>query len=126
MDINSGIQVIDTITFTPCLYMEDGSEFLISSLVHPSTYLNKILVGSSGGRLRLINIRTGKVVHEFQRDFGSAVTVLKQTTALDVVSIGLNSGKVLLFNIKLDKVLHSFSHDAQITGIAFRFVIHSK
>ena len=38
-----------------------GDVFGISSMVHPSTYLNKILLGSSQGSLQLWNIRTGYV-----------------------------------------------------------------
>ncbi|EFO97947.1 hypothetical protein CRE_15003 [Caenorhabditis remanei] len=122
IDVSSGIHVIETEndTFQMSLLMEGSDNCEITSICHPSTYLNKIVVGSNEGRLRIINIRTGKVIHEFQRNFGSAITILEQTTALDVLAIGMANGEVLLFNVKLDKVLSTFRHDAKITNIAFR------
>jgi len=35
-----------------------AAEFLITSVVHPSTYLNKILIGSQQGTLHLWNLKT--------------------------------------------------------------------
>lgn len=35
------------------------SSFTATSLMHPATYLNKVLVGSQQGELQLWNIRTG-------------------------------------------------------------------
>ncbi|CAI2347351.1 unnamed protein product [Caenorhabditis sp. 36 PRJEB53466] len=121
VDRTSGINVIETTdNLTPYLFIEGGNTFEITSIVHPSTYLNKIVVASKDGRLRIVNIRTGRVVHEFSRNLGSSVTILEQTTAIDVIAIGLQSGKILLYNIKLDKILHTFRHDSSITNIAFR------
>lgn len=36
----------------------DSHRFQVSVLMHPSTYLNKVLVGSRQGSLQLWNIRT--------------------------------------------------------------------
>ncbi|EGT53710.1 hypothetical protein CAEBREN_23389 [Caenorhabditis brenneri] len=130
VDTSSGIHVIDTsatsdeVTAPPDLqlqlHLEGSDNFEITSICHPSTYLNKIVVGSNEGKLRIINIRTGKVIHEFQRNFGAKITILEQTTALDVLAIGMENGEVVLFNVKMDKVLGSFRHDAKISNIAFR------
>lgn len=38
----------------------------VTALVHPQTYLNKIVVGWSTGALELWNIRTGAMVHRFR------------------------------------------------------------
>lgn len=35
------------------------SSFTASTVMHPATYLNKVLVGSNEGELQLWNIRTG-------------------------------------------------------------------
>uniref|UniRef100_A0A1I7UA09 WD_REPEATS_REGION domain-containing protein n=1 Tax=Caenorhabditis tropicalis TaxID=1561998 RepID=A0A1I7UA09_9PELO len=122
IDTSSGIHVIDTPDdqFQKSLHMEGSESFEISSICHPSTYLNKIVLGSSQGRLRIVNIRSGKVIHEFQRDFGARITVLEQTTALDVLAIGMENGEIVLFNVKMDKVLGTYRHDSRITSIAFR------
>lgn len=34
--------------------------FVPTSLAHPPTYLNKVVVGSEGGALQLWNVRTGR------------------------------------------------------------------
>lgn len=36
----------------------DPARFLVTSLMHPSTYMNKVLLGSRQGELQLWNIRT--------------------------------------------------------------------
>ncbi|CAM9879754.1 unnamed protein product, partial [Phaeothamnion confervicola] len=40
--------------------------FVPSALVHPPTYLNKVVLGSTAGVLGLWNIRTGKRIHMFR------------------------------------------------------------
>ncbi|PIC32318.1 hypothetical protein B9Z55_012692 [Caenorhabditis nigoni] len=123
IDSNSGIHVIETTSenLQKSLHLEGNSEsFEISAICHPSTYLNKIVLGSASGKLRILNIRTGKVIHEFQREFGAKITHLEQTTALDVLAVGLENGEVFLFNVKMDKILGAFRHDTKVTNIAFR------
>ncbi|KYF46612.1 WD domain, G-beta repeat-containing protein [Toxoplasma gondii TgCatPRC2] len=39
---------------------------LFTALVHPPTYLNKVLVGFDSGALLLLNLRTGQVVHQLK------------------------------------------------------------
>ncbi|PWN53109.1 WD40 repeat-like protein [Violaceomyces palustris] len=39
--------------------------FRATSILHPSTYLNKILVASSDGQLQIWNLRTASLVHSF-------------------------------------------------------------
>ncbi|CBZ53894.1 hypothetical protein NCLIV_036760 [Neospora caninum Liverpool] len=39
---------------------------LFTALVHPPTYLNKVLVGFDSGCLMLLNLRTGQVVHQLR------------------------------------------------------------
>lgn len=44
----------------------DASGFEVTAMLHPSTYLNKILLGARDGTLQLWNIRTqyvGAVAH---------------------------------------------------------------
>ena len=74
----------------------------VTALAHPSTYLNKILFGSSQGKLQLWNLRSRSVdcwaltsitrsrqmIFEF-KGWGSAVTSLCQSPAVDVMAIGL-------------------------------------
>ncbi|KAJ1673979.1 rRNA-processing protein utp21, partial [Spiromyces aspiralis] len=46
------------------------SDFHISCMLHPSTYLNKLLLGSISGRLEIWNIKTRKRIYEI-KSFGS-------------------------------------------------------
>lgn len=94
--------------------------FKITAIMHPHTYINKVLIGSEQGSLQLWNIRHGKLIHTFD-GFGSRVTVLEQAPAIDVVGIGLANGKIILLNLKVDRVLMEFSQEwGIVTGLSFR------
>uniref|UniRef100_A0A8C5LVY1 WD repeat domain 36 n=1 Tax=Leptobrachium leishanense TaxID=445787 RepID=A0A8C5LVY1_9ANUR len=98
----------------------DKNSFAVSAIMHPSTYLNKILLGSHQGGLQLWNVKTNKLLFTFP-GWKSGVTVLQQAPALDVVAVGLTCGKIVLHNIKFDETLMSFQQDwGPITSISFR------
>ncbi|XP_066516110.1 WD repeat-containing protein 36 [Hoplias malabaricus] len=98
----------------------DKSSFEVSALMHPSTYLNKILFGSSQGSLQLWNVKSNKLLFTFP-GWASAVTVLQQTPAVDVVGIGLASGQIIIHNIKYDETVMKFQQDwGPITALSFR------
>lgn len=103
----------------------DSSTFRASTLLHPVTYVNKILVGSEQGPLQLWNIRAGILVHTFS-GWQSAVTALEQSPALDVVAIGLASGETIVHNLKFDETLMRFQQDwGPVTAVSFRTDGHS-
>ena len=94
--------------------------FVASSLLHPATYLNKILLGSTDGQLALWNIRTGSLVHAYDAPqlraaaagpnpspSSAAIVNLTQSPAVDVVAVGFADGHVLLHDIRLDESLFS-------------------
>ncbi|XP_030624689.1 WD repeat-containing protein 36 [Chanos chanos] len=98
----------------------DKMSFEVSALLHPSTYLNKILLGSSQGGLQLWNVKSNKLLYTFS-GWESAVTVLQQSPAVDVVGVGLASGQIILHNIKFDETLMKFQQDwGPITCLSFR------
>ncbi|XP_036385144.1 WD repeat-containing protein 36 [Megalops cyprinoides] len=100
--------------------MFDKASFEVSAIMHPSTYLNKILLGSCQGGLQLWNIKSNKLLYTFA-GWGSGVTVLQQTPAVDVVGVGLISGQIVIHNIKYDESLMKFQQDwGPITAISFR------
>lgn len=97
-----------------------NSSFCISTVLHPATYVNKILLGSTQGSLQLWNINTNKLLYEFN-GWGHGVTMLKQAPAIDVVGIGLTSGDIYIHNIKYDEVVLKFTQDwGPVTSLAFR------
>ena len=75
--------------------------FRPTCMAHPQTYLNKLLVGSSDGRIKLINIVSAKIVYEFA-SLGSGVETIVPSPALDVVAVGLLDGRVLLRDVRQD------------------------
>lgn len=98
----------------------DPGSFYITAVVHPSTYLNKILLGSKQGRLQLWNISTSKLIHTFA-GWNSEVTVLEQAPAIDVVAVGLATGGIIIHNLKYDETVMKFHQDwGPITALSFR------
>ncbi|XP_053150733.1 WD repeat-containing protein 36 isoform X2 [Hemicordylus capensis] len=94
--------------------------FAITAIMHPSTYMNKILLGSEQGNLQLWNVKSNKLLYTFPR-LGAGVTVLEQAPAVDVVAAGLVSGHIIVYNIKYDEVLMKFQQDwGPVTAISFR------
>ncbi|MBN3310749.1 WDR36 protein, partial [Amia calva] len=98
----------------------DKAVFDISAMMHPSTYLNKVLLGSCQGSLQLWNIKSNKLLYTFP-GWGSGVSALAQAPAVDVVGIGLTSGQIVIHNIKHDETLMTFQQDwGPVTAISFR------
>lgn len=78
-------------------------------LVHPPTYLNKVLVGGADGSLHLWNVVSRTRLFVF-RGWGSPVAALEAAPALDVVAVGLADGAVVLLNVRVNEVLMRFSN----------------
>lgn len=93
--------------------------FCATSMVHPSTYVDKVLLGSTQGHLQLYNFRTAMLLHTFttesllsymgmaseslEADESLAVVDLVQTPAVDVVAVVFAAGYVLLLDIRYDE-----------------------
>uniref|UniRef100_A0A0R3RVD1 Utp21 domain-containing protein n=1 Tax=Elaeophora elaphi TaxID=1147741 RepID=A0A0R3RVD1_9BILA len=120
VDVKSSIHVMDVETGDELVLIETSGQFDCSAIAHPATYLNKVLLGSIQGTLRIINVKTGKLIHEFGKSFESEITVLEQSPAIDIVAVGLKSGQIILYNIKFDERLQMYMQDAPVTSIAFR------
>uniref|UniRef100_A0A0C9PWV5 WDR36 protein n=1 Tax=Fopius arisanus TaxID=64838 RepID=A0A0C9PWV5_9HYME len=94
--------------------------FRITKIAHPSTYMNKILLGSDQGHLQLWNLKTIKMVYTFD-GWNSPVTALEQAPAMDVMAIGLGNGTVKMHNIKQDVTIFEVIQDwGMVTSISFR------
>lgn len=99
--------------------IEFGNNFTASAMIHPSTYLNKLLIASTQGTMQIWNIRTNNMIYQF-KSFGSPISCLVQSPVIDVVAIGLLDGTVLLYNIKMDEKIDSIRQDDRVTAISFR------
>ena len=96
--------------------------FPISCAMHPSTYLNKILLGSHRGEMQLWNIHTGKMIYSFTTAWGgSAILTIVQSPAIDVVGVGLQDGGVVLHNLRYDEMLMRFHQEwGPVISLTFR------
>ncbi|KAG5882141.1 hypothetical protein JTB14_005970 [Gonioctena quinquepunctata] len=95
-------------------------KFQITALLHPSTYINKILFASDNGEMQLWNVNTLKLIYPF-KSWKSAVSCLEQAPAIDVVAVGLSSGRIILHNLKFDETVMEFTQDwGLVTSISFR------
>ncbi|XP_071782503.2 WD repeat-containing protein 36 [Centroberyx gerrardi] len=98
----------------------DPLTFDPSAILHPSTYLNKVLLGSSQGALQLWNLKTSKLLFSFP-GWSAGVTVLQQSPAADIVGVGTATGRIIIHNIRVDETLMSFTQDwGPISSLAFR------
>lgn len=93
--------------------------FPVTTMLHPSTYLNKILLGDSKGGMQLWNLRNQKLIYSF-KPFPSAITCLAQSPVIDVVAIGCLDGSIYLYNIKQDQLIVQLRQNARVRSISFR------
>ncbi|KAG8746806.1 hypothetical protein FRC12_014216 [Ceratobasidium sp. 428] len=107
------------------LTFADG--FTAALMLHPATYINKILFASSDGSMQLWNIRTATCLHTFSpanlstMSSGSPITALVQSPAVDVVGIGFASGECVLYDVRSDeRIMRVFMEGAAVRSIAFR------
>ncbi len=90
-----------------------------TTLVHPMTYLNKVIIGFEDGRSELWNIKTEKLIHTFS-PFDSAIRTMTGAPVADIVAVGLENGCVCMMDVKKDERLFSLHHQASVTGVSFR------
>ncbi|XP_015785860.1 WD repeat-containing protein 36-like isoform X2 [Tetranychus urticae] len=120
VDDSNVFRVWEISTAETVLEVPFGEGFTITCLLHPSTYINKILLGSKQGSLQLRNIRTQKLIHTF-KGWNSKVTAIEQAPAVDVVGIGLEDGVIVVHNLKYDETLMTFIQDwGPVLNISFR------
>lgn len=96
------------------------NDFSPSCIMHPDTYLNKVVIGSQEGPLQLWNIRTKRKLYEF-KGWNSSICCCVSSPALDVVAIGCADGKVRVHNIRCDEEIITFSHSTRgaVTALSF-------
>uniref|UniRef100_A0A7S1YSC3 Small-subunit processome Utp21 domain-containing protein n=1 Tax=Ditylum brightwellii TaxID=49249 RepID=A0A7S1YSC3_9STRA len=110
------------------------SNFTPTISLHPSTYVNKMLIGGTQNTLHLLNVNTTKLIHTFTSlqssslSSSSTVTALEQSPAVDTIAVGTSLGKVHLLNLKHDVLLFTLMHHPtlckeiplQVTSMSFR------
>lgn len=97
--------VLPTEHYTTLTSINPQFDGQIVGVVHPPTYLNKIIVATSS-RLYIFNIRTAKTVFKTADDtFGENLSSIETAPALDIVAVGTTTGSVFLYNLRADTVL---------------------
>ncbi|KAJ3492092.1 hypothetical protein NLI96_g199 [Meripilus lineatus] len=107
--------------------------FTATSIIHPATYLNKVLVASNEGSLQLWNIRTQARIHTFSASSlltmsrplnggpGPAITALGQSPAIDVIGLGFATGEISVYDVRMDERLMKMSiQDGAVRALSFR------
>ncbi|GAQ79609.1 WD repeat-containing protein [Klebsormidium nitens] len=99
--------------------LEDG--FQPTTIMHPDTYLNKVLIGSEDGRLQLWNISSRQMVFQFD-GWKSPVRCAVPSPALDVVGVGLADGRVIVHNLKFNETVMTLTHTfgGPVNALSFR------
>ena len=90
-----------------------------TAVAHPPTYLNKVLVGGTTGKMQLCNLRTRKCIYQFE-GWGASVTAIEPSPAVDVAAVGLADGRIVMHNLLSDETLFTFSHGVPIHSLSFR------
>ncbi|KAJ8472717.1 hypothetical protein ONZ45_g16551 [Pleurotus djamor] len=106
-------------------------DFLAASVLHPATYLNKVLVSSHQGSMQLWNIRSQTCIYKFtlpqlcsnvsSSGPSTSITALTQSPAIDVVGVGFSSGEISVYDIRADeRLLRMFMDGGKVTALGFR------
>ncbi|KAJ2823233.1 rRNA-processing protein utp21, partial [Coemansia furcata] len=97
----------------------ESEAFRVTAVVHPSTYVNKIVIGSAQGTMQVWNIQTRRCLYEF-KSFGSGIACLVQAPVIDVLALGLLDGRILLHNVKADAPVMQLAQEGRVTALTFR------
>ncbi|KAF7304957.1 WD-REPEATS-REGION domain-containing protein [Mycena kentingensis (nom. inval.)] len=103
--------------------------FTATQILHPATYVNKVLLASSQGDMQLWNIKTETCLQKFSLDNlistpnapPTAITAIVQSPALDVVGVGLTSGEISVYDIRSDeRLMRMLMEGGAIRALGFR------
>ncbi|KAJ8984723.1 hypothetical protein NQ317_004987 [Molorchus minor] len=121
VDEGSTVKIWDIKSETVYLELKfNPKSFNITAVLHPSTYINKILFATEKGEMQLWNINNAKLIYSF-KSWGATITCLTQAPAIDVVAVGLNTGRIILHNLKYDETIMEFTQDwGYVSSITFR------
>lgn len=98
----------------------------IVDLIHPPTYLNKIVIATTG-HIFIFNIRTGKLLYKSpDQQFMENISCIESAPALDIMAVGTTTGSIFLYNLKKGKVIGNKivtvgqESSAKVVSLSFR------
>jgi U3 small nucleolar RNA-associated protein 21 len=87
VDEKNVVKVFDIDSTETYLTLNFAKEsFEITAMLHPITYLNKIIFGSKQGSIQLWNIKSSKLIYTY-KSFGSTITLIRQVKLFRLFSI---------------------------------------
>lgn len=89
-------------------------------MLHPDTYLNKLVVAFADGSLVLYNTKTNKTIHCFDEFSGQTPTIVAATPDPDIVVLGFATGVVVFFELKKAQSLFSLKIEGAVSALSFR------
>lgn len=121
VDENSNVKIWDIkLEELTTEFSFNNKHFKVTTLIHPNTYMNKVLFGSEQGQLQLWNLKVLKLIYTF-KGWNTPITALEQAPAIDVAAIGLSDGRIILHNLKFDESLFELVQDwGCVISITFR------
>ncbi|CAK5277666.1 unnamed protein product [Mycena citricolor] len=106
--------------------------FTATMILHPATYVNKVLVSSSQGSIQLWNVLSHTCIFKFSSSrlvsspdtadsSTCSITALTQSPAIDVVGIGFMSGEISVYDVRADeRLMRMFMEGGGVRALGFR------
>jgi U3 small nucleolar RNA-associated protein 21 len=91
-------------------------------IVHPPTYLNKVIVATKHAKLYIVNIKTGRIIYDFPKireQLNAEICSLTESPALDIVTVGLENGRILVINVLTDSLIFELEQTTPVTSLSF-------
>ena len=88
----------------------------VTVLMHPTTYLNKVLIGYEKGKLQLWNVKTKSLIYSFNlpkkgKEISEySITALCNSPILDIVTVGTSDGRIWFLHLKRDEIMSELMH----------------
>ena len=100
-------------------------------LLHPKTYLNKVLVIGNQNQ-ELWNVNSGQQIYDFQSETSfnqllKASIYIKcacNSPVVDIISLGFSNGLIVLYNIKSAELVMNFKQDTSVLAMDFNVNIN--
>lgn len=99
-------------------------EFWAKGMVHPVTYVNK-LVAYSHNKVVLLNALAGKTLYQFAKfeqmleDSALEIEGIEASPLVDIVAVALSNGSVAFLNLRKDQVVFSVRQKLPVKAMAF-------
>jgi U3 small nucleolar RNA-associated protein 21 len=90
-------------------------------MMHPTTYINKLLF-AGGSKVELWNVIEDTKIYDFKSTIeqGASVTVVVQSPVLHTVALGHTDGTISLVNLQADEVLFQFKQtEGAVRSLSF-------